>query len=81
MIGVAVEYIAHNTGLPLEVRLFVITGFLGALTTFSAFSAESVALLARGQYGWALAHSGAHLFGSLAMTALGMAAVRAMSSA
>jgi len=80
MIGVAVEYIAHNGGLPLEVRLFVITGFLGALTTFSAFSAESVALLARGQYGWALAHSGAHLLGSLVMTALGMATVRAMSS-
>jgi CrcB protein len=81
MIGVAVEYIARNGGLPLELRLFVITGFLGALTTFSAFSAESVALLARGQYGWALVHSGAHLLGSLAMTALGMATVRAMSGA
>ena len=76
MIGVAVQYVAHNSGLPLELRLFVVTGFLGALTTFSAFSAESVALLSRAQYGWALVHTGAHLLGSLAMTALGMATVR-----
>jgi CrcB protein len=79
MIGVAVQYLAHNSGLPLEVRLFVITGFLGALTTFSAFSAESVALLSRGQYAWAALHTGAHLFGSLAMTALGIASVRMIS--
>jgi CrcB protein len=40
-----------------------------------------VALLSRGQFGWALAHTGAHLLGSLTMTALGMAAVRMLIGA
>jgi CrcB protein len=81
LIGAAVQYVAHDGAVPLELRLFVITGFLGALTTFSAFSAESVALLSRAQFGWALAHTGAHLLGSLTMTALGMAAVRMLIGA
>jgi CrcB protein len=50
----------------------MVTGFLGALTTFSSFSAEVVHLLMSGQYGWAAAAASAHLFGSLTMTALGM---------
>jgi CrcB protein len=78
-IGVLIELIGQHPSLPPELRLLLITGFLGALTTFSTFSAESVALLARGEYGWALAHSGAHLLGSLAMTALGIATMRAFA--
>jgi CrcB protein len=80
-IGVVIELIGQHPSLPPELRLLLITGFLGALTTFSTFSAESVGLLARGEYGWALAHGGAHLLGSLAMTALGIATMRALSSA
>ena len=52
-------------------RLLVITGFLGGLTTFSAFSGESLALLQRGAWGWALAHSALHLLGALGAAALG----------
>lgn len=52
-------------------RLLTVTGFLGGLTTFSAFSAESLALLQRGAWGWALAHGGLHLFGALAAAAAG----------
>jgi CrcB protein len=80
LIGVVVELLGVRAGIPPEVRLFAITGFLGGLTTFSTFSAESVNLLARGQYGWALAHTGAHLIGSLTMTALGIFTVRALQS-
>ena len=76
IIGMAIEYFARHASVPPEVRLLVITGFLGALTTFSTFSAEAVALLAREQYGWALAHIGAHLFGSLAATVAGIETVR-----
>lgn len=76
LIGVAVELFTLHPVLPPEMRLFVITGFLGGLTTYSTFSAESVALLQRGEYGWAVALIGAHLAGSLAMTFLGIAAVR-----
>jgi CrcB protein len=53
----------------------VITGFLGGLTTFSTFSAEVTALLQQGRLVWAGAAISAHLFGSLALTLLGMATV------
>ncbi len=76
IIGMAIEYFARHASVPPEVRLFLITGFLGALTTFSTFSAEAVMLLARDQYGWALAHVGAHLIGSLAATVAGIEIVR-----
>jgi len=76
IIGMAIEYFARHASVPPEVRLFLITGFLGALTTFSTFSAEAVTLLARDQYGWALAHIAAHLFGSLAATVAGIEAIR-----
>ncbi|HTD90720.1 MAG TPA: fluoride efflux transporter CrcB [Burkholderiales bacterium] len=76
LIGVAVELFTLHPMMAPELRLFVITGFLGGLTTFSTFSAEAVGLLQRGQYAWALGLIGAHLLGSLAMTLLGIAVVR-----
>ena len=72
LVGVAVAYFAHNTSLPPEVRLFIITGFMGGLTTFSTFSAEIVSLIGSTQYLWALGAAGLHLAGSLTMTALGI---------
>ncbi len=72
LVGVAVAYFSGHAGLPPEARLFVITGFLGGLTTFSTFSAEVMGLLARAEYLWGLAAASLHLFGSLAMTALGI---------
>lgn len=72
LVGLAVAFFSHNSSLAPEVRLFLITGFLGGLTTFSTFSAEVVTLLARTEYLWAFATAGFHLLGSLAMTALGM---------
>lgn len=80
LVGVAVEVIVNHSMLSPEWRLFIITGFLGGLTTFSTFSAEAVALLTRAQYGWAGALIAAHLAGSLIMTVLGMMSVRAMTS-
>ena len=57
---------SHN-----ELRLFVMTGFLGGLTTFSAFSAEAVTLLHKQEYVWAFVHILGHVLGSLIMVALG----------
>jgi CrcB protein len=74
IIGFVVAWLTLTPSINPNVRLFVITGFLGALTTFSSFSAESLELLHAGRYGWAVVHSGAHLFGSLAAAALGYAA-------
>jgi CrcB protein len=80
VIGIAVETLSRHTGLPPEVRLFLITGFLGGLTTFSTFSAEATALMQSGQLGWAAVHTIAHLVGSIALTFLGIYTVRALSA-
>lgn len=80
LIGIAVEVLVNHSLLSPEWRLFIITGFLGGLTTFSTFSAEAVGLLSRAQYGWACALIGAHLAGSLVMTMLGIMTVRAITS-
>ena len=77
-IGVAVAFFSANASLAPEWRLACITGFLGALTTFSTFSAESVEMLMDGRYGAAAIHSGAHLFGSIVATLLGFATYRAL---
>ena len=81
IIGFAVAWLAASPQVHPGVRLFLITGFLGALTTFSSFSAESLELLRTGRYAWAVLHSAAHLFGSLAAAAAGFAAYRALQPA
>ena len=75
LIGIAIAYFASRPDLPPEVRLFVITGFLGGLTTFSTFSAEVVTQMQHGQPLAALATAFAHTLGSFAFTALGIATV------
>jgi len=75
LVGVAVGIFAHHPSIAPEWRLLLITGFLGGLTTFSAFSAEVAGLLQQGRLGWASAAIGMHVIGSLLMTFLGMATV------
>lgn len=76
LIGIAVAAFHDFPELPAEWRLLLVTGFLGALTTFSTFSAEAMALLQRGAYGWALLHAGGHLLGSVALCIAGFAVWR-----
>ena len=70
LMGLALAYFveapSHN-----ELRLFVMTGFLGGLTTFSAFSVEAISLLHKQEYVWASVHILSHVLGSLLMAALG----------
>ena len=73
LVGLAVALLAQQPQLPPEWRLFVITGFLGGLTTFSTFSAEVVMALQQGRVAWAAAQVGPHVLGSLALTLLGLA--------
>ena len=56
-------------------RLALVTGFLGALTTFSTFSAEVVGMLMQQRYLTALGTCALHLFGSLLLTAAGIGTV------
>lgn len=81
LVGVAIAFFNRNPSLPPEARLMVVTGFLGALTTFSTFSGEVVHLIERGEYLWAAGTASVHLFGSLLLTALGIAAVAALARA
>ena len=69
LIGMALAWFERSPNEML--RLLLVTGFLGGLTTFSSFSAESLLLLQRGQWGLAVGHSLAHLLGALACAALG----------
>jgi CrcB protein len=80
LIGVAMELIGRNAGWPPEVRLFLVTGFLGGLTTFSTFSAETVGLLERGDFGWAGGLVMLHVCASIAATFAGIALARRFAS-
>jgi CrcB protein len=81
LIGLAVGFFEHHPGLSPALRLFMITGFLGGLTTFATVSAETANLLGRAEYGWAVVHSGAHLVGSLLLALLGIMTMNAILKA
>ncbi len=80
LVGVAVEIFSQQGAIPAEMRLFVITGFLGGLTTFSTFSAEAVGLLMQSRYAWATLLISSHLVGSIVMTVLGIFTVRSVTA-
>ena len=72
LIGICVAVFQALPDLDPVWRLALVTGFLGALTTFSSFSAEVVALLGQQRYALALGTAALHLVGSLCLTVLGM---------
>jgi CrcB protein len=76
LIGVVMG-IAEPIHLSVTLRLLLVTGFLGGLTTFSTFSAETMNLMLKGDYGWGLAVVVTHLIGSLALTGAGALLARA----
>ncbi len=80
-VGVAIALLTWHSDLSPLWRLALITGFLGGLTTFSTFSAEVVAAFERGAWAAAGAIVLTHLAGSLLLTALGLASVRAFAPA
>jgi len=72
LIGLAIAFFASNTALAPEWRLFIITGFLGGLTTFSTFSAEIVTMFQDGKMSIGIVATLLHVIGSMTMTLLGM---------
>ena len=72
LVGICVAVFQAMPQLDPVWRLALVTGFLGALTTFSSFSAEVVGMLQQQRYSLALAAAALHLFGSLALTVAGI---------
>jgi len=75
LVGVCVAVFQAMPQLDPLWRLALVTGFLGALTTFSSFSAEVVAMLMQQRYGLALVTAATHLVGSLVLTVAGIKTV------
>ena len=72
LVGVCVGVFQQMPELDPVWRLALVTGFLGALTTFSSFSAEVVSMLQQGRFMLAVGTASLHLFGSLVLTVLGL---------
>ena len=77
LVGLATALFALHPAVAPEWRLFVITGFLGGLTTFSTFSVEITTLLHSGRFGLAAAAILLHVGGAVGMTILGLFTVSA----
>ena len=75
MMGMVIASIGLETLQHPRLLLFITTGFLGGLTTFSAFTGESLALLQKQEYLWAFLHASSHVFGALFMAAMGYALI------
>ena len=76
LVGLAVglfSLFSMHTELPPHWQLFIITGFLGGLTTFSTFSIEVMDALQQGRMGWAAATVAVHVVGSVALCFAGLA--------
>ena len=80
-VGIAVAFFGNHIAIGPEWRLFIITGFLGGLTTFSSFSAEVVEMMQRGEFTWAIGTALLHVIGSFALTFLGIITYQAIKSA
>ncbi|MDX2220381.1 MAG: fluoride efflux transporter CrcB [Burkholderiales bacterium] len=79
LVGLVIAWLMLHPEVDPRWRLFLVTGLLGGLTTFSSYSAEVVTLMQRGEPGWALLTAALHLAGSLLLTWLGMATVKALA--
>ncbi|SDW44877.1 fluoride efflux transporter CrcB [Nitrosomonas communis] len=81
LIGIAISLFANHPELAPQWRLFIITGFLGGLTTFSTFSAEIITLIQQERLFLAAGAISLHVIGSLLMTMLGLVTISLFRSA
>lgn len=73
LMGIAIFLTVEHTFFSYEMRLGLITGFLGSLTTFSTFSAEALNLFFKQQYFWLGLLIALHVFGAICMVIAGYA--------
>ncbi|WP_041655858.1 fluoride efflux transporter CrcB [Azoarcus sp. KH32C] len=77
IMGASLAWIHAVPEMSPAVRLLLTTGFLGGLTTFSTFSAESLHLMQRGEWFWLVLHTFVHVLGALFMAWAGYTAFNA----
>lgn len=70
IMGCLVAYFAY-TALPVQLKSFLSTGILGALTTYSTFAMESFLLIQGGSFALAFANMTLNLFGTIIMAGSG----------
>jgi CrcB protein len=78
LMGMVMELATRHALLSPEARLFLATGFLGGLTTFSTFSAEATTLILRSEWLWGVVLVASHVVGSIVLTLAGLALARAL---
>jgi CrcB protein len=78
LMGIAMGVFTIYVHLSPELRMMIVTGFLGGLTTFSSFSAEVMTMFLRQEIGWGLIIIFSHIIGSLGLTGLGLWTVMLM---
>ena len=71
LIGMLFAYFHLNTSLSPQLKTFLVTGLLGALTTYSTFAIESFFLLESGHYAHAFANMALNLFGTILLAGIG----------
>ena len=79
LVGLLAGFAEHRHELSPAARLFLITGFCGGFTTFSAFGLETVYLLRRHEAPWAAANVAASILAGVAAVWLGWRAVELFS--
>jgi fluoride exporter len=73
LIGIALAFFSDSPKISEAWRLFTVTGLLGGLTTFSAFSAEVVQFIQQGKWNLVGMEIALHVGGSIVLTLLGVA--------
>ena len=71
LIGMLFAYFHLNTSLSPHIKTFMVTGILGALTTYSTFAIESFFLLEAGDYTHAFINMALNLFGTILLAGIG----------
>lgn len=71
LIGLLLAIFAHFPQISADWRLFLVTGFLGSLTTFSSFSAEVFEHFLHKDYAVGFVIVALHVIGGLICTAMG----------
>ena len=78
IMGVFFAFSAFNSIFSVNVKSFISTGLLGALTTYSTFAFESFLLFQGGNVGYALLNMALNLFGSIISAGIGYRLVYAI---